>query len=56
MTQTTATQQGGKPADKSAVRPFKVSFPEAELSDLRRRIHASRWIERATVTDASLHA
>ena len=37
----------------SAVRPFHVSFPDSELTDLRRRILATRWPERETVTDAS---
>ena len=41
-------------AEKTAIRPFKVaSVPEAELADLRRRIDATRWPERETVTDAS---
>ena len=30
-----------------------MNFPEAELTDLRRRINATRWPERETVTDAS---
>jgi pimeloyl-ACP methyl ester carboxylesterase len=30
-----------------------VSFPEAELTDLRRRINATRWPERETITDAT---
>jgi hypothetical protein len=33
------------------IRPFKVKFPEAELAELRRRINATRWPERETVTD-----
>src|SRR5215471_14943400 len=40
-------------AEMNAIRPFSVSVPEAELSELRRRIHATRWPERETVTDAS---
>jgi pimeloyl-ACP methyl ester carboxylesterase len=44
-------QQAG--SDKSALRPFKVNFPEAQLTELRRRIQATRWPERETVTDAS---
>jgi pimeloyl-ACP methyl ester carboxylesterase len=55
MTQTTATPQGSKQAvDKNAIRPFpKVNVPEAELTELRRRINATRWPERETVTDAT---
>ena len=40
-------------ADKTAIRSFQVNVPEAELTDLRRRINATRWPERETVTDAS---
>jgi pimeloyl-ACP methyl ester carboxylesterase len=55
MTQTGATQPGREPAaDKTAIRPFQVAkVPEAELTELRRRINATRWPERETVTDAS---
>src|SRR5690349_24093164 len=35
------------------VRPFQVGFPEAELTELRRRVNATRWPERETVTDDS---
>ena len=41
------------PADDSTIRPFKVGFPEAELTDLRRRVTATRWPERETVSDDS---
>ncbi|MBZ5593041.1 MAG: epoxide hydrolase N-terminal domain-containing protein, partial [Acidobacteriia bacterium] len=40
-------------SDKSAVGPFHVSVPEEELTELRRRIKATKWPERETVTDAS---
>ena len=36
-----------------AIRPFKVDVSEAELTELRRRINATRWPERETVTDDS---
>jgi pimeloyl-ACP methyl ester carboxylesterase len=35
------------------IRPFSVSFPEADLVDLRRRIAATRWPDRETVADPS---
>jgi len=49
------TQQASKPApDKTAIRPFPhVNVPEAELTELRRRINATMWPERETVADAS---
>src|SRR3984893_7318491 len=49
MAQTTASRA----ADKNAIRPFHVNFPAAELTDLRRRINATKWPERETVDDAS---
>jgi pimeloyl-ACP methyl ester carboxylesterase len=36
-----------------AIRSFQVGFPEAELTELRRRVNATRWPERETVTDDS---
>ena len=52
MTQTTGTQRSSEQAD--GIRPFqKVNFPEAELAELRRRINATKWPERETVTDAT---
>ena len=54
MTPSTPTQVATEQTtDKTAVRPFQVNTPEAELTDLRRRINATRWPERETVTDAS---
>ena len=41
------------PADDNTIHPFKVGFPEAELTELRRRVSATRWPERETVTDDS---
>ena len=40
-------------ADANAVRPFHVSVPEAELTELRRRIDATRRPEREPVADQS---
>jgi len=49
-----ATQERSAQAtDKTAIRPFRVSVPEAELTELRRRIKATRWPERETVADGS---
>jgi pimeloyl-ACP methyl ester carboxylesterase len=39
--------------DGMAIRKLHVHVPEAQLADLRRRIKATRWPERETVTDAS---
>jgi pimeloyl-ACP methyl ester carboxylesterase len=49
MTQTSATQ----PSKEPAIRPFEVGFPEVELTELRRRINATKWPEKETVNDAT---
>jgi len=54
MTQTVVAERGSKQAaDNTAIRPFHVNVPETELTELRRRINATRWPERETVTDAT---
>ena len=32
-----------KTADATAIRPFTIEFPDADLEDLRARIAATRW-------------
>jgi pimeloyl-ACP methyl ester carboxylesterase len=39
--------------DKTSIRPFRVNFPDSELTELRRRINATRWPDRETVADQS---
>ncbi|MET0529779.1 MAG: epoxide hydrolase N-terminal domain-containing protein, partial [Microvirga sp.] len=34
-----------------AIRPFSVNFPEEALTDLRRRIAATRWPDKEQVSD-----
>jgi hypothetical protein len=42
MTETGATQRASEQtADKNAIRPFGVNFPEAKLTELRRRVNAN---------------
>jgi len=52
MTQTSAAQKGSEQSAE-AIRPFHVNFPEAELTELRRRINATKWPDRETVADAT---
>jgi pimeloyl-ACP methyl ester carboxylesterase len=33
--------------------PFRISVPQAQLDDLQRRLNATRWPDRETVSDAS---
>jgi pimeloyl-ACP methyl ester carboxylesterase len=40
-------------SDTTAIRPFEVNVPEAELTEMRRRINATRWPDRETVPDDS---
>src|SRR5450432_116395 len=54
MTQISATQPNNQQTnDKNAIRAFHATVPEADLTELRRRINATKWPERETVTDAS---
>jgi len=46
------SQLAAAPSD-DAIRPFHVSVPETDLTELRRRINATRWPERETVADES---
>jgi hypothetical protein len=48
MTQSSVAARDSKQAaDKNAIRPFPhVNVPEAELTELRRRINATKWPER----------
>ena len=40
-------------ASEDLIRPFTVNIPQEEVAELRRRIAATRWPERETVTDSS---
>jgi len=54
ITQTIAKQRRcEQAADKNMICTFRVNVPEAELTELRRRINATKWPEKETVADAS---
>jgi pimeloyl-ACP methyl ester carboxylesterase len=40
-------------AAADAIRPFRIDVPDEQLVDLRRRIAATRWPDKETVTDRS---
>ena len=40
-------------SEGGAIRPFRVEIPQADIDELRRRIHATRWPEKETVADQS---
>ena len=42
-------------AGATAIRPFTVEFPEADVADLRARITATRFPEREPLEDRTLH-
>jgi len=51
---TAATATGTEQvAGKAAIRPFQFNFTDAELTDLRRRINATKWPDKEQVADAS---
>jgi Epoxide hydrolase N terminus len=37
----------------ATIRPFNIDVPQADVDDMRRRIAATRWPDRETVTDDS---
>ncbi len=39
------------PSGCDTIRPITVNFPQADIDELRRRVAATRWPERETVTD-----
>jgi pimeloyl-ACP methyl ester carboxylesterase len=50
----TERQETNMLAEDAVIRPFpQLNVPEADLADLRRRISATRWPDRETVTDDS---
>ena len=42
-----------KSTDPASIRPFRVNVPEAELTELRQRIKATRFPEKESVSDSS---
>ena len=40
-------------SSETEIRAFRVNMPEEAIADLRRRVNATRWPERETVTDDS---
>src|SRR6476661_6055845 len=50
---TTITESDTMLETVSAIRPFRVDVPEADLEELRARIGATRWPEKEPVDDLS---
>jgi pimeloyl-ACP methyl ester carboxylesterase len=42
-----------QPVPGDAIRPFRVHIPKAALTDLRKRVRATRWSDQETVADRS---
>ena len=54
MTQSSATQvDGGQAAAKDAIRPFSVNVSDSDITDLRKRLEATRLPTKELVTDRS---
>jgi len=47
------TQTNATTSTRFAIRPFRVDMPEEAIADLHRRITATVWPDKETVTDAS---
>ena len=50
---THAVRRSDQTTDTTALRPFRVQVPDAQLAELRRRVLAARLPERETVPDFS---
>ena len=54
MTQTaTKPKSSPRPSSQRSIRPFRVSIPETEIVELRRRIAGTRWPTKELVEDRS---
>ena len=54
MTQSSATQMGGEQAaNKDAIRPFRANISESDVTDLRKRLEATRLPTKELVSDRS---
>jgi pimeloyl-ACP methyl ester carboxylesterase len=53
MTTLTAEQRRESATDSTAVRPFRVTVPDEELTELKLRINTTRWPNRELVADRS---
>ena len=53
MKTSTAPLDPAPTTGSDAIRPFQVHVPDADIADLRRRIAATRWPDKETVSDRS---
>lgn len=53
MTTTVTALESARPIATDSIRPFEIRVLEEELVELRRRIAATRWPDKETVTDRS---
>jgi pimeloyl-ACP methyl ester carboxylesterase len=53
MSESSATKRASEQPGDTAIRRFDISFPASDITALRKRVNATRWPERETVTDSS---
>jgi pimeloyl-ACP methyl ester carboxylesterase len=53
MAASTSNETSTAAVGDATVRPFRIEVPQEHLDDLRRRVQATRWPEKETVTDQS---
>jgi pimeloyl-ACP methyl ester carboxylesterase len=46
-------QQPSTNTDNTSIRPFQANVPEADITEMRKRINATRWPDKETVNDNS---
>ena len=53
MTVSTSDKLASAGAGAATIRPFRIEVPQEEIDELRRRVRATRWPDKETVTDRS---
>jgi pimeloyl-ACP methyl ester carboxylesterase len=53
MAVSTSQESSTAVADAATIRPFRIDVPQEEIDELRRRLQATRWPDKETVSDRS---
>jgi pimeloyl-ACP methyl ester carboxylesterase len=54
MSESSGTKRAAEQtSDSNAIRPFHINFPATDIVELRRRVAATKWPERESVSDAT---
>jgi hypothetical protein len=53
MAASTSREASTAVADAATIRPSRIDVPQEEIDELRRRVQATRWPDKETVSDRS---